>query len=117
MQAGGDRGVSLALGHFAKHFDFAFAEQPQWRLGLACSVIDETLDHARVHHRSPRSDLTQCVQQLVQLADSRLQQIAKARSEEHTSELQSHVNLVCRLLLEKKKERNKLNNSLNGYTN
>src|SRR5690242_21011790 len=29
------------------------------------------------------------------------------RSEEHTSELQSHVNLVCRLLLEKKK--NKLN--------
>src|SRR5690242_21585765 len=27
----------------------------------------------------------------------------KNRSEEHTSELQSHVNLVCRLLLEKKK--------------
>src|SRR5690242_21122309 len=29
------------------------------------------------------------------------------RSEEHTSELQSHVNLVCRLLLEKKKQKNK----------
>src|SRR5207237_9059605 len=28
---------------------------------------------------------------------------AKIRSEEHTSELQSHLNLVCRLLLEKKK--------------
>src|SRR5690242_21091933 len=28
------------------------------------------------------------------------------RSEEHTSELQSHVNLVCRLLLEKKKKKN-----------
>src|SRR6266571_8707171 len=28
------------------------------------------------------------------------------RSEEHTSELQSHVNLVCRLLLEKKKKHN-----------
>src|SRR5438477_5075076 len=27
---------------------------------------------------------------------------ALTRSEEHTSELQSHVNLVCRLLLEKK---------------
>src|SRR5690242_21433834 len=27
------------------------------------------------------------------------------RSEEHTSELQSHVNLVCRLLLEKKNKR------------
>src|SRR6266480_7795553 len=30
------------------------------------------------------------------------------RSEEHTSELQSHVNLVCRLLLEKKKKQKKL---------
>src|SRR5690242_8824985 len=29
---------------------------------------------------------------------------ANARSEEHTSALQSHVNLVCRLLLEKKKK-------------
>src|SRR5438477_9013433 len=29
---------------------------------------------------------------------------AQLRSEEHTSELQSHVNLVCRLLLEKKKQ-------------
>src|SRR5438477_9428872 len=28
----------------------------------------------------------------------------RVRSEEHTSELQSHVNLVCRLLLEKKKD-------------
>src|SRR5260370_11065159 len=28
---------------------------------------------------------------------------ADQRSEEHTSELQSHLNLVCRLLLEKKK--------------
>src|SRR5260221_8644913 len=28
------------------------------------------------------------------------------RSEEHTSELQSHSDLVCRLLLEKKKKRN-----------
>src|SRR5207237_10214492 len=27
---------------------------------------------------------------------------ARGRSEEHTSELQSHLNLVCRLLLEKK---------------
>src|SRR6267142_1634920 len=30
----------------------------------------------------------------------------RRRSEEHTSELQSHVNLVCRLLLEKKKKNN-----------
>src|SRR5260370_15786566 len=31
------------------------------------------------------------------------QHVARFRSEEHTSELQSHLNLVCRLLLEKKK--------------
>src|SRR2546430_13585867 len=30
----------------------------------------------------------------------------RARSEEHTSELQSQSNLVCRLLLEKKKQEN-----------
>src|SRR2546430_15375465 len=30
---------------------------------------------------------------------------ARARSEEHTSELQSQSNLVCRLLLEKKKKK------------
>src|SRR5690242_21344424 len=30
--------------------------------------------------------------------------VSDSRSEEHTSELQSHVNLVCRLLLEKKKK-------------
>src|SRR5260370_62735 len=30
--------------------------------------------------------------------------IFSTRSEEHTSELQSHLNLVCRLLLEKKKK-------------
>src|SRR5260370_9486008 len=32
------------------------------------------------------------------------QRANQTRSEEHTSELQSHLNLVCRLLLEKKKE-------------
>src|SRR2546430_13669466 len=33
----------------------------------------------------------------------RVARVRKARSEEHTSELQSQSNLVCRLLLEKKK--------------
>src|SRR6476661_10945705 len=39
-------------------------------------------------------------QQTLMLGVSRL----FGRSEEHTSELQSHLNLVCRLLLEKKKK-------------
>src|SRR5207249_7288696 len=37
----------------------------------------------------------------------RTRKIAGARSEEHTSELQSRFDLVCRLLLEKKKKNNK----------
>src|SRR3954463_10713084 len=35
----------------------------------------------------------------------------QTRSEEHTSELQSHDNLVCRLLLEKKKKNIRLDDS------
>src|SRR2546430_12270688 len=48
---------------------------------------------ARLRGRRPRSERRSC---------------SAARSEEHTSELQSQSNLVCRLLLEKKKKR-KLN--------
>src|SRR5256885_6716826 len=42
----------------------------------------------------------------VTAADCTLPQ-GRARSEEHTSELQSPCNLVCRLLLEKKKKKTK----------
>src|SRR5260370_35491798 len=41
-----------------------------------------------------------------QVRFSRLLKDSAVRSEEHTSELQSHLNLVCRLLLEKKKHNN-----------
>src|SRR5260370_10386460 len=46
------------------------------------------------------SDLSNAVDNVVEQAQNR------TRSEEHTSELQSHLNLVCRLLLEKKKRHN-----------
>src|SRR2546430_10347000 len=39
---------------------------------------------------------------------------ASLRSEEHTSELQSQSNLVCRLLLEKKKKKNRPSLPVNG---
>src|SRR5260370_22340787 len=38
------------------------------------------------------------------------------RSEEHTSELQSHLNLVCRLLLEKKKNQKRLSDDTSTLT-
>src|SRR5207249_5384539 len=46
-----------------------------------------------------------CVSSLPELADGRfLEVLDDPRSEEHTSELQSRFDLVCRLLLEKKKK-------------
>src|SRR5437588_4312144 len=39
------------------------------------------------------------------------------RSEEHTSELQSHSDLVCRLLLEKKKKKKKRKTTEKNTTN
>src|SRR5438477_6666348 len=47
----------------------------------------------------PRGELT------LRPAQRAVELVVVVRSEEHTSELQSHVNLVCRLLLEKKKVR------------
>src|SRR5438477_7780398 len=56
---------------------------------------------------------------LVMFVNDHLQNFpySNLRSEEHTSELQSHVNLVCRLLLEKKKNMNKLFPSLSEQNN
>src|SRR5437016_12027066 len=52
----------------------------------------------------PRSDVREAATQaLGHIADP-----AARRSEEHTSELQSLTNLVCRLLLEKKKKTQRL---------
>src|SRR2546422_7737387 len=39
-----------------------------------------------------------------------------ARSEEHTSELQSRLHLVCRLLLEKKKSNDRLDKTPRSHT-
>src|SRR5262249_56304178 len=57
-----------------------------------------------VQRRRRRRRLTALLQHVRQLV--RQQALAgQRRSEEHTSELQSLTNLVCRLLLEKKKSR------------
>src|SRR2546428_5216274 len=48
-----------------------------------------------VHRSDPGAHLYRC---------ARIRAMNKMRSEEHTSELQSRSDLVCRLLLEKKKK-------------
>src|SRR2546426_5101173 len=52
-----------------------------------------------------RRDVARLVQETLDILPARY---GNARSEEHTSELQSPCNLVCRLLLEKKKKHNRL---------
>src|SRR2546427_9538235 len=59
---------------------------------------DSSLTHEKPH-REPAADPPA-------LARKGAVERASARSEEHTSELQSQSNLVCRLLLEKKKKKN-----------
>src|SRR5437588_3988865 len=58
----------------------------------------------RAFHRAGCCSLTAGRQGTLSLLAT-LEQV-QARSEEHTSELQSHSDLVCRLLLEKKKRHN-----------
>src|SRR5256885_3713184 len=66
----------------------AGTNHPTRRPGRRCCALRaESAGHRRASHRGPQ-DTRRC----------------RARSEEHTSELQSPCNLVCRLLLEKKKQ-------------
>src|SRR3712207_7534673 len=51
----------------------------------------------------------------VQVGQAELLDVASTRSEEHTSELQSRQYLVCRLLLEKKKNRKTNISSMQHY--
>src|SRR2546430_7803066 len=65
---------------------FLFELASDERLGILDAVGERPLRHA-------------------QIARHLRMTVSETRSEEHTSELQSQSNLVCRLLLEKKKER------------
>src|SRR5436309_8740220 len=58
-----------------------------------------------VHHRLVR--VPALVEQIVGVGRVQALVVLSVRSEEHTSELQSRENLVCRLLLEKKKKTTK----------
>src|SRR2546426_7400664 len=68
-----------------------FREPPPTRLALQ-QLLDDALRGFRLRRVNEQHEAAQRV-------------IEELRSEEHTSELQSPCNLVCRLLLEKKKYR------------
>src|SRR2546430_13501198 len=61
-------------------------------------LLEHGQDLVRQHRLGPSQLLTDVAQEAVGKRPD-----LRARSEEHTSELQSQSNLVCRLLLEKKK--------------
>src|SRR5689334_23508008 len=67
----------------------------QIRPSLPDHIVDEELAEKREDESGRSSD------------ERKRQAERDARSEEHTSELQSQFHLVCRLLLEKKKQKQK----------
>src|SRR2546430_8263435 len=69
---------------------------------LAQRVVEATSD--RRHKGHPRFRRRLCFSMIIGLSsDADRGKSSATRSEEHTSELQSQSNLVCRLLLEKKR--------------
>src|SRR5438477_10730626 len=85
--------MSLSSYSYALHFSSAFfffndtATTEIYTLSLHDALPIFTPPMVKLPENTTREELKPC----------------RVRSEEHTSELQSHVNLVCRLLLEKKK--------------
>src|SRR2546426_1065136 len=77
-------------------------------------VVDE--DPAREHELDVRGSDLEPVRHLLRRRAARLTDVVAARSEEHTSELQSPCNLVCRLLLEKKKKKTQYMSHRNEQT-
>src|SRR5437870_11516070 len=91
------------------------AKGGQTDVPVACSVdIGRAIYHAEAHKGVGGGGTGACSGDLLLGALAACAQITcqmVARSEEHTSELQSRGHLVCRLLLEKKKKHNKKQNN------
>src|SRR5436190_16398363 len=66
-----------------------------------------TLFRSRVRHAGEKKQRLHASSSLGSAMRPATAEAATVRSEEHTSELQSHSDLVCRLLLEKKKKKKK----------
>src|SRR2546430_3320664 len=80
-------------------------EETTYPTGKSLTTTEYGPDGRLLTTRASNSDGSECFTTKTYEADGRLVKTssAKSRSEEHTSELQSQSNLVCRLLLEKKK--------------
>src|SRR2546430_12421320 len=88
--------VSLVLRHLHFFFFLMIRRPPRSTLFPYTTLFRS---HELAHDRAVAFDLAREIPVLRRIDHVR----ARSRSEEHTSELQSQSNLVCRLLLEKKK--------------
>src|SRR5438067_2592732 len=79
------RAAHMSAGHLSREFRLAYGESPYGYL------MTRRIERAMALLR--RGDLSSAIARSM-----------RRRSEEHTSELQSRFDLVCRLLLEKKKK-------------
>src|SRR5688572_4588063 len=93
VPTGADESANRVERHWGEKPSFDFTPKSHWDIGESLGILD--FDRAAKVTGARFSFLIG----------------AAARSEEHTSELQSQSNLVCRLLLEKKKK--KTNKKLN----
>src|SRR5437588_2330991 len=106
--------IVLGVRHYPRGEPAAILSDGAWRTPLGDAPIDEGLA-AELRGECPllREDsVAHSTEHSLEVQLPFLQVLAPGfwfRSEEHTSELQSHSDLVCRLLLEKKKKKNKKN--------
>src|SRR2546426_7156951 len=85
---------------------FRSGEMPgRWRPHREQSIWWRSLTFNLRRDARPLATIAQCDDQDCNVHLSISGEMPGRRSEEHTSELQSPCNLVCRLLLEKKKKR------------
>src|SRR5437588_12417166 len=95
----------LALDHLSLFFFLMIRRPPRSTLFpyttlFRSDVVDPGLSARRLAQARPQGQRSRA-----QVLPARRVRVGgDARSEEHTSELQSHSDLVCRLLLEKKKK-------------
>src|SRR5260370_2217127 len=89
---------SVSVGQRRLH-SLILSDGPRNRDSLSCVAPGAVEEPAAIADALRGNQDPLCVQPIEQITES-----LPFRSEEHTSELQSHLNLVCRLLLEKKKK-------------
>src|SRR6266496_46404 len=112
LASGAVLGVSLVAAHFVSGIDVLNETTPQLLsvasgalnfvlAGGAVGLVAQLLDRSAAELRRAGEETMRARERAARLSERE----SLARSEEHTSELQSRRDLVCRLLLEKKKKK------------